>query len=177
MSQTLFCRLADSFRRVLIHDSKFPQVCLTFIFLFASVSVFIRNRRRRHRRRRTTFATKIFSVATEVWKKIVIQEKIKSLLSLLLAFPAKMDNRRTISECSSIMSASTDVSLYNNNNNNNHIINNNDDDDDIVDHGSNRGKSSLDLKLERSGSSPINGSDGSRTYFLRWKGFEGNLIR
>jgi hypothetical protein len=68
-----------------------------------------------------------------------------------------MDNRRT-SICSSVMSGSTDVSLYNNNNN--------------VDYDD--GKNSIDLKLERSATDP---NDGSRNYFLRWKGFEGNLIR
>ena len=65
--------------------------------------------------------------------------------------PKKMDARR--GSVSSIVSGSTDVSLYNNN--------------DID-------KNTTDLKLDRSGCGP----DGvSRNYFLRWKGFEGNLIR
>jgi hypothetical protein len=48
------------------------------------------------------------------------------------------------------MSGSADMSLYNNNNN---------------EHNS--------LKMERA--SPH--GDGSRNYFLRWKGYEGNLLR
>jgi hypothetical protein len=54
------------------------------------------------------------------------------------------------------MSGSTDISLYNNNNNNN-----NDDDENNS------------LKMERA--SPH--GDGSANYFLRWKGYEGNLLR
>jgi hypothetical protein len=60
-----------------------------------------------------------------------------------------MDNRGS-SRCSSAMSGSADMSLYNNNNN---------------EHNS--------LKMERA--SPH--GDGSRNYFLRWKGYEGNLLR
>ena len=57
------------------------------------------------------------------------------------------------------MSGSTDVSLYNNNNNN---INN---------------SSEAVLKIERTTDTPTVDESGSRNYFLRWKGFEGNLIR
>jgi hypothetical protein len=60
------------------------------------------------------------------------------------------------------MSGSTDVSLYNNNNNNN---NNNINSSEAV------------LKVERSADTPTVDESGTRNYFLRWKGFEGNLIR
>ena len=71
-----------------------------------------------------------------------------------------MENRRS-SVCSSVMSGSTDVSNYNNNNNKKHNC------DDV-------------MKVGRSSSTPetpIRDSNGSKNYFLRWKGFEGNLIR
>ena len=59
---------------------------------------------------------------------------------------------------SRIMSGSSDVSMYHNNNN--HIS------DEAV------------LKIEGSAESPVIADEtGIRNYFLRWKGFEGHLIR
>ncbi len=67
----------------------------------------------------------------------------------------KMDNNQRRSR---IMSGSSDVSMYHNNNN--HIS------DEAA------------LKVEQSAESPvIMDETGIRNYFLRWKGFEGNLLR
>jgi hypothetical protein len=66
-----------------------------------------------------------------------------------------MDNNQRRSR---IMSGSSDVSMYHNNNN--HIS------DEAA------------LKVEQSAESPvIMDETGIRNYFLRWKGFEGNVLR
>ena len=76
-----------------------------------------------------------------------------------------MDSRRRSSVCSSVMSGSSEVSMYHNTNHQ-HINNNNNSSNEAV------------LKIERSVESPpIVDESGCKNFFLRWKGFEGNLIR